>query len=258
AQNPLRCFGERTDGNRCAVGTRLIVPAIDENRDTSGRASRRDVAPAIANHVAARQGDSELPRGGEHHAGFWFSAVARVSIVVRAYPDVIERKRRTEGGVHCVEGGVRQGAARDLGLVGDNDEKEAGRPKACQCFLNAGKDFQLFDICRRERPAAADDRPVDDAVAIYEDGAPDGCVDSHLVGRVWRSGCDTSRCQITAWKASECGVTRSGCAVGTRTQASATVAVNPPFRPTTPPIAAPCSRANCSARTMFGLTLGSR
>ena len=39
------------------------------------------------------------------------------------------------------------------------------------------------------------------------------------------SGCETSRCQTTAWNASVCGVTCLGFTVGTITQASATLAV---------------------------------
>ena len=34
--------------------------------------------------------------------------------------------------------------------------------------------------------------------------------DSHLVWFAFSFGCETSRCQTTAWNASECGVTLSG------------------------------------------------
>ena len=49
--------------------------------------------------------------------------------------------------------------------------------------------------------------------------------DSHFVCPAFSAGCDTSRCQTTAWNASACGVTLSGFTVGTITQASAIWAV---------------------------------
>jgi hypothetical protein len=57
--------------------------------------------------------------------------------------------------------------------------------------------------------------------------------------RALSEGCETSKCQTTAWNASAWGVTRSAFTVGTITTASATVAVNPPSRPTMPQILAP-------------------
>ena len=78
----------------------------------------------------------------------------------------------------------------------------------------------------RVRLAVAHDRPIDHAVAV-EEHRGSGChrVDSHFVGAALRRGCDTSRCQTTAWNASVCGVMVSGLTVGTITHASATCAV---------------------------------
>lgn len=47
---------------------------------------------------------------------------------------------------------------------------------------------------------------------------------SHLVWFILRSGWETKRCQMTAWKASLCGVMLAGLTVGTMTQAWATLA----------------------------------
>src|SRR6266446_4138957 len=58
--------------------------------------------------------------------------------------------------------------------------------------------------------------------------------DSHFISLAASAGCDTIRCHTTAWNASVCGVTVLGLTVGTMTQASATLAVNPPSRPTIP------------------------
>src|SRR5262245_29703901 len=79
-------------------------------------------------------------------------------------------------------------------------------------------------------------------------------IDSHFIGRARSAGCVTIRCQMTAWNASACGVTVSGLTVGTITQTSATRAVKPPSRPTTPMIPAPTCLAYSSARTRLGLT----
>ena len=51
------------------------------------------------------------------------------------------------------------------------------------------------------------------------------------------------RCQSNAWNDSVCGVTALGFTVGTTMHSVATVAVKPPFRPTTPNIDAPISFA---------------
>src|SRR6266436_10020127 len=58
--------------------------------------------------------------------------------------------------------------------------------------------------------------------------------DSHFISLAASAGCDTIRCHTTAWNASVCGVTVLELTVGTMTHASATLAVNPPSRPTIP------------------------
>ena len=81
--------------------------------------------------------------------------------------------------------------------------------------------------------AIADDCAVQHAVTVEED-RPVGLAasrplahrtDSHLVARDFSRGCETSRCQTTAWNASEWGVMCSGLTVGTIAQAAATLAV---------------------------------
>ena len=64
-------------------------------------------------------------------------------------------------------------------------------------------------------------------------------VDSHFVAVRLIDGCETIRCQRTAWNASACGVTVAGLTTGTTTHASATADVKPPSRPTIPRIDAP-------------------
>src|ERR1700722_16056544 len=104
------------------------------------------------------------------------------------------------------------------------------------------------------RRSIANERAIDDAVAIQEDGrARHLPTDSHFVCFDPRSGWETKRCQITAWKASECGVPVSAFTTGTMTDASATCAGGPPSRPGIPMTFAPTALACRVAATKFGL-----
>ena len=65
------------------------------------------------------------------------------------------------------------------------------------------------------------------ATALEEEAtASDGFATtlSHLVWFIFKSGCETNKCQTTAWNASLCGVMLFGFTVGTITHASATFA----------------------------------
>src|ERR1700722_15712238 len=92
--------------------------------------------------------------------------------------------------------------------------------------------------------------PAHDAVAprtrpgLKRTGHPSA---SHFVALAARSGWLTRRCHTTAHNPSVCGVTLSGYVGGSTTHAFATVAVNPPSRPTMPKIEAPRPTASSRA-----------
>ena len=132
--------------------------------------------------------------------------------------------------VHRIDLRARQPLARDIRLVGRDDQAEAVLAQALECRGRVGKDDHLLDGVGRIRLAVADIGLVQHAIAIEEHGARHALAGarstpSHLVCFAFSAGCVTSRCQMTAWNASECGVTASGLTVGTMHTASPTLAV---------------------------------
>ena len=148
-------------------------------------------------------------------------------------------------------------------LVTTTSWKPADR-RSARASGTPGQDFQIVHGFGGKGKTVAQDRAVDHPVAVQEDGARHyrcdvfAAEDSHFVGFAFSFGCDTIRCQITAWNDSVWGVMLSGFTVGTSTQASATRAVYPPSRPTIPTTRAPTSFASCRAVTMLGLMFFSR
>src|SRR5271166_3073429 len=98
-----------------------------------------------------------------------------------------------------------------------------------------------------------DEVAADETGAAHHTDPPDRSLahrnDSHRVAVRARAGCDTSRCHTTAHRPPVCGVMWSAYSGGITTQASASWAVVPPSRPTTPKIGVPRSRASRRAAT---------
>ena len=67
--------------------------------------------------------------------------------------------------------------------------------------------------------------PIEHSIAIQKDRTSRYFVLSHFVSAIFRAGCETHRCQTTAWNASECGVTFAELTLGITTATSATRAV---------------------------------
>ena len=74
-----------------------------------------------------------------------------------------------------------------------------------------------------------------------------------VVEFVWRRGSETRQCQMTAWKASACGVKRVGADAGKTTATSACIAANPSGLPRMARTAEPVLRANSIARMRLTL-----
>src|SRR5215213_3690442 len=165
--------------------------------------------------------------------------------------------------VHGVDLSTGQPPALDIRLVRRDDEPEALLAQSVQSRRRIRHDDHLFDRVGRQRLAVFHEGLVQHAVPVEEDCprhafAGAFSTPSHLVCLAFSAGWLTSRCQMTAWNASEWGVTASGFTVGTMQTASPTSAVYPPSRPTTPNTLAPIVLAYCSARTRLGLTFFSR
>src|ERR1700716_2691112 len=70
---------------------RFSVGTIDKDGPASRRDAGFDVAPAVADHVAARQIDVEFGGAGQQHPGSWFPANAAVVVVMEANQEAIDR-----------------------------------------------------------------------------------------------------------------------------------------------------------------------
>ena len=123
-------------------------------------------------------------------------------VVVLANLDRVEWQT---AGHLCVDGvdlRTADATARDIGLVGDNDQQETLAFQRDKRRSGVRDDGEFAEIARRVGLAVTNDRFVEHAVAIEEDRSLGGhChhrVPSHFVWRILRSGWVTSRCQITA------------------------------------------------------------
>lgn len=188
-----------------------------------------DIAPAIANQETFAQVDMQSCRGAQKHAGFWLAAFARLAMSVarvNANFDRIQgRNRRAQFRVHRLDGFAACSAPADIRLIRHDDEKKASRFQ-----LRAGANcirvkLELVDPRGRKGAPVANHWPVQHAIPVQEDRALSYFVLSHFVCAVLSAGCETNKCQTTAWNASVCGVVFMGLTVGTITQTSATLAV---------------------------------
>jgi len=90
-------------------------------------------------------------------------------------------------------------AASHVRLIGDHQQQKSGTPEVLEGLRHAGQDGEVFGARGRIWLAVADDRSVDDPIAVEEDRAPThGWVDSHLVWARLSFGCETRRCHTTA------------------------------------------------------------
>src|SRR5439155_18200842 len=145
----------------------------------------------------------------------------------------------------------------------DHDERDAERAELPNGVNRVWREPDLVGIRRRLEEAGhgVEGELVDQPVPVEEDRpaheAPT-VTDSHLPDRCASAGCETSRCQTTAWNSSTCGVSRLGSSEGTTRQRSANCAVAPSSLPTMPSTVAPISFASSTASTMLRLIPCSR
>src|SRR5450631_2256511 len=212
---------------------RFSVGAIDEDGPASRGDASLDVAAAIADHVAAGQIDVEFGGAGQQHPWPGFSAIAAVIVVVEAHHKAIDRRDFARNQlIDAFDRFPGRRPACHVGLIRDHDQDEAAILQTLKLCAQTRINFDILDPRRRIRLALSDHRVIQHAVTIEKDrprfhlaGLAVPTADSHFVWLAFNFGCETSRCQTTAWNASECGVTFSGFTVGTITHASATWAV---------------------------------
>lgn len=151
-------------------GAALAVLVVEEDGAAASGVAGVDVAPAVADDEAG--GEVDLMAGGacEHESGLGFAAGAIVFVVVIADDEIVEGEGGAEEIVNLFDGGLGLAAAGDVGLVGDDDEEEAGGAETVEGFGGAGEDLHFGSGGGRVGAAIADDGAVEDAVAIEEYG----------------------------------------------------------------------------------------
>ena len=98
-----------------------------------------DVAPPVAHDVAGFQIDIPDPGRFEQQARLRLPARATRRIVVRADADTVQLQETLQALVHFGDLFGRDQAARDVGLIGDQDERETGVAQSAAGFANAGQ-----------------------------------------------------------------------------------------------------------------------
>src|SRR5580700_9554377 len=105
--------------------------------------------------------------------------------------------------MHLFDSRHRLPAARGIGLVGYNDERETMALQLFETRCSIRRDNELFDGQRGAGLTVRDKRLIEDAVPVEKHG-PRSRLD-HVFACL-SAGCETNKCQMVPWKASACGV----------------------------------------------------
>lgn len=223
---------------------RFGVAAVQQYCHAASTAAGFDIAPSIADHVAARRVQSTLGSRSQEQPGQRLAARTSVTVIMWANTKVQETELRPEMAVDSLDRLERNRASGNVRLIGDHDKLETEALQLVEGFAYARQDLDLINCRRRPRYAVGSDQaPIEYAVTVKEDRGRTQRIDSHFMAFACTRGWDTRRCHTSAWKLSVWGVTLAGFTVGTMTTTSASFAVYPPSRPTTPQTVAPSSRA---------------
>jgi hypothetical protein len=107
--------------------------------------------------------------GIEEHSGLGLSARTVIGRVVIAGIDGVERQFLAKAVVDGFDAIMGLDAAGDVGLIGDDEQEEAGIAKAGEGFGHAGFDTHRLGIGRWMRFSGEDEGFDQDAVAVEED-----------------------------------------------------------------------------------------
>ena len=86
-----------------------------------------DVAPAIAHHKTAGEIDMVFALGLQQQTGLGLAASAMIRIVMITDEDIVDRQRSRERLMNALNGFASLAAARNIGLVGDDEQSESVR-----------------------------------------------------------------------------------------------------------------------------------
>jgi len=149
----------------------LAISPVDKDGSATRGMAAIDITPAIADQVGFRKVEIKFGGGPKKHARRRLVAARALGGRVVADFDAIERKRGDHVRVHLLDDIQTLGAAAYVGLVGGDNQQEAGGFEQATGVGGVGVDVEFLERGRRKGPTIADDRSVDDAVAIEEHGA---------------------------------------------------------------------------------------
>jgi hypothetical protein len=89
---------------------------------------------------------------------------------VEADFDGVVAELSTELPVHLLDDVRLLDAASDVRLIGHDDDSKASRSEGGECLADAGKDPELVETGGGIRSTVANDRLIDDTVAVQQDG----------------------------------------------------------------------------------------
>src|SRR5262245_58956656 len=92
-------------------------------------------------------------------------------------------------------------ASRDIRLIRDENECKSERFEHAQGLRRIRNYADFVRGPGRVRSSVSNDSLIQDAIAIQENGSIQRA-DSHFVSACLTVGCETSKCQTTAWNAS--------------------------------------------------------
>ena len=108
-----------------AQGKLLTIAITDQDGATTSPSTSLDIAPTITHHEAAGKIHAKLLPGAQYHAGFRLAAVALFLVVVLANLDRVERQNGGKLRIDLIDVGAVRFAARDIRLIGDDDQQKA-------------------------------------------------------------------------------------------------------------------------------------
>src|SRR5258705_371613 len=128
-ENPAAGLGQRFYRDIRRFGALFVVRIVDEEIRASCGLTRGHIPPAVADHEASFEVDSEFKSRLQQHSRLRFAAIAAVCIAVVADFDVVERQVLLQAPVHSLYGFELYLSGRDVRLIRDHDIQESGIAK---------------------------------------------------------------------------------------------------------------------------------
>jgi len=196
-QYPFRSFRESLDYLIRLRLQLLIISMVNKDRSTTCSLPCFDISPAVSDHETRRKVDVRPGCSFKQHAWQRFTTVTIISIIVETHPELVNCQQILQNGVHRNDRALRLHSSGHIRLVADHHEPKSGFPQPGECLWDIVWDYKLGNIGGRMRKTILDYCAIDNAVAV-EKHCPIHRTDSHFPVEVFRSGCDTMRCQMSA------------------------------------------------------------